>query len=177
MSQSPYAPLKLNQLLNAARPARIIEIGAGNGGLTTLFALYAKITGIPLYAYDKTAGKHADLLRLLGSAVILKDVLEDKENIEEVKSLVRAEGRSIIWCDAGKSLEQNLYVPSMKIGDIVLMHDFSPTPETFRSDMEGKLWNWHESWYERVAEISNRYNIVYSPYFNDTAWSCGIKVS
>lgn len=177
MSQSPYAPSKLNQLMAAARPARIIEIGAGNGGLTVLFALYARINGASLYAYDKTAGKHADLLRLLGSAVILKDALEDPVTVEEIRSLVRAEGRTIIFCDAGKALEFNLYAPSMKEGDIILMHDFSPTHETFKADMEGQRWNWHEAWYERVAETCNKCNIVHSPYFNDVAWSCGIKVS
>lgn len=175
MSQHPHAPLKLNQLLMASQPARIIEIGAGNGGLTVLLALYAKMSGCKLYSYDKTPGKHAALLDQLGYPVILQDVLENDDNIREVKALVSSPGRTILLCDAGKALEFNLYVPSFKPGDLVLMHDFAPDEASYKRDFEGKIWNWHEAWYDRVSQTSIACGIVHSSWSNDVAWSLGYK--
>jgi cephalosporin hydroxylase len=177
MSQHPHAPLKINQLLNATQPTRVIEIGAGHGGLTVLLALYSITTGCALHSFDKTAGKHADLLRSLGRAVVLKDVLEDAENVEYVKSLIAAPGRVLLIADAGKAIEFNLYAPSMKVGDMIMMHDFSPTPETFERDIKGKVWGWHEAWYARVSDTCRACNIVHTPYLNDVVWSLGYRTS
>lgn len=176
MSQHPQAVVKLNQLLKSTSPARIIEIGTGNGGLTTLFALYCKMTGTSLHTYDKTEGKHNSLLRLLGCNVSFKDALEDPKAVEEIKELVSAPGRTIIFCDAGKALEFNLYAPSMKVGDLILMHDFAPTPEEFETEIKAKgVWGSLEAWYERVAETCEKCHIEHTTYFNDVVWSCGIR--
>ena len=179
MSQHPQAVVKLNQLLNATRPARIVEVGTGNAGLTVMFALYCKLGEAPcvLRSYEKTRFRHNDLLdQLAPQAFRQGDALEDPVVIEEVKALVAAPGRTIIFCDAGKALEFNLYVAAMKPGDIILMHDFAPDLATFERDIKGKSWNWCESWYDRVAETCKKHHIVHSPYFNSVVWSCGIKV-
>lgn len=176
MSQHPQAPFKLNQILNASAPARIIEIGAGNGGLTVLFALYCSLVKTcTLHAYDKTAGLHAGLLESMGYPVALKDVLEDPVNVAEVAALVAQPGRTLLMCDAGKALEANLYIPHMKVGDIIMMHDFSPTAATFERDIKGRVWNWHEAWYERVAETCHKHGIVHSNWTNDVVWSLGYR--
>lgn len=178
MSQHPQAVVKLNQLLNGTSPARIIEIGAGNGGLTVLFALYCALVGnCVLHAYDKTPGRHAKLLESMGYPVVLKDVLEDAANVAEVAALVSCPGRTLLMCDAGKALEANLYIPHMKVGDIIMMHDFAADAETFERDIRGKVWNWHEAWYDRVAEACHKHGIVHSSYTNDAVWSLGWKAS
>jgi cephalosporin hydroxylase len=175
MSQHPHAVIKLNQLLNATRPARIVEVGTGAGGLTVLFALFCKATGAALHSYDQQGGKHHELLAQLGYPVRRGDALGDPAVVEEIKSIVAREGRSVIFADAGKAIEANLLIPVMKPGDLILMHDFAPDAETFRRDIQGVRWNWFEAWYERVAEVSNAHGIVYSPYTNDVVWSVGIK--
>lgn len=178
MSQHPQAVVKLNQLLNAMAPARIIEIGAGNGGLTVLFAIYCSLVGTcTLHAFDKTPGRHAALLEGMGCPVVFKDVLEDPANVAEVAALVAATGRSIVCCDAGKALEFALYAPHMKVGDLILMHDFAPDLATFERDIKGKSWNWCESWYDRVAEVCHKHNIVHSAALNGVVWSLGYKVA
>lgn len=179
MSQHPQAVVKLNQLLNATRPARIVEIGTGNAGLTVLFALYCKLGETPcvLRSYDKTRFRHTDLLDQLDPQAFRQgDALEDPVVIDEVKALVAAPGRTLLIADCGKALEFNLYVPHLKVGDIAMMHDFAPDLATFERDIKGKVWNWCESWYDRVAETCKEHHIVHSPYFYDTVWSCGIKV-
>ncbi len=171
MSQHPQAVVKLNQLLNATAPARIIEIGTGNAGLYC--QLVERCT---LLTYDKTPARHTDLLnRLAPTAFRHADALEDPAVIEEIRTLVALPGRTLLVADAGKALEFNLYVPHLKVGDLVMMHDFSPTAETFKRDMEGKIWNWHEAWYARVAETCCNHSIVHTSYLNDVAWSLGWK--
>jgi cephalosporin hydroxylase len=175
MSQHPQAVVKLNQLLNAVRPARIVEVGCGHAGLTTLFALYCCTTGCELYPYDQQGGKHHALLAQLGYPVLIQDVLTNQTNIDKIKELVAKDGRTLLVADAGKALEFRLYVPSFKVGDMVIMHDFSPTQETFERDIRGKVWNWHEAWYDRVADVCNDCGIIHSPYLNDVVWSLGWK--
>lgn len=176
MSQHPQAVVKLNQLLNATQPGRIVEVGCGHAGLTILFALYCQATGCELHTYDQQDGKHHALLARLGYPVSIGDVLTNQTNIEKIKNLVAQDGRTLLIADAGKAIEFRLYVPSFKIGDMVIMHDFSPTHETFESDIRGKIWNWHEAWYDRVADVCYDYGIVHSPYLNDVVWSLGVKV-
>ena len=52
--QIPHALLKINRLLNEIKPARIIEIGAGDGGLSYLLGLYARIKGIKFHSFARS---------------------------------------------------------------------------------------------------------------------------
>lgn len=181
MSQHPQAVIKLNQILNATRPARIVEIGTGNAGLTVLFALYC-LTSMDqspciLRTYDKTPARHVALLnQIYPEGFRHADALEDPVVIDEIRALVAMSGRTLLIADCGKALEFNEYVPYLKAGDIVMMHDFSPTAETFEREMKGKIWNWHEVWYDRVAKTCCNHNIIHTSYTNDVAWSLGYKI-
>lgn len=175
MTQHPRAVVKLNQLLNAIKPARVVEIGAGNGGLTVLFALYCAATGASLHSYDIQGGTHHDQLAHMGYPVSRKDVLTVEANVEEVKAIVAREGRTLIMADGGKAIEFNLLAPAMKVGDFICMHDFAPDAATFERDIKGKVWGWHEAWYERVAESCVKHNIVHSSELNGVVWSLGWK--
>ena len=50
LQQNPRALLKINQLLNIINIERIIEIGAGDGGFSYLFSLWAKIKNKEFYS-------------------------------------------------------------------------------------------------------------------------------
>ena len=176
MSQHPQAVIKLNQLLNATQPARIVEIGAGNGGLTVLFALYCGATGAALHAYDQQDGEHLGLLREMGRPVELGDVF-DPRKIEEIKGIIARPGRTLLLCDCGKALEFNLLAPALKVGDFALMHDHATDHATFERDIKGKIWNWHESWDARVAEACAKHGIVQTTYLHDTVWFCGWRTA
>ncbi len=176
MSQHPQAVVKLNQLLNATQPARIVEIGTGNGGLTTLLALYCAETGCQLHSYDQQDGKHHARLAAMGYPVQIKDVLTNEANVGEVRGVVAREGRTLIMADGGKAIEFRLLAPVMKVGDIICMHDFAPTLEEFERDIKGRTWNWCEAWYDRVSDVCQQYSIVHSPALQSVVWSLGIKI-
>lgn len=178
MQQHPQAVVKLNQLLNAIEPARIIEIGSGDCGLSYLFAIYAHCKSISFHSYDIVdSGKHREMLVRHFGAFSKNDVIENAENTRGVAAMVAMPGRTLLICDAGKALEFNIYADHLKIGDFVLTHDFAPTPEEFRDKIQGRVWNWHENWYARIAEACAKNNIVHSPWMNDVVWSCGWRES
>ncbi len=175
MTQHPDALRKLNQLLNAIRPARVVEVGAGNGGLTVLLALYCAARHAELHSYDIQGGTHHDKLAQMGYPVTRKDVLTVEANVEEVKAIVAREGRTLILADGGKAIEFNHLAPAMKPGDFICMHDFAPDAAAFERDIKGKVWGWHEAWYDRVAEACAKHDIVHSPALNGVVWSLGWK--
>ncbi len=179
MQQHPQAVVRLNQLLNLIQPRHVIEIGSGNAGLSYLLATYATLTGGTYHGFDLIEGKHAALLNdyysPLCGGIQRGDVLNDPVNIEMVKRLIAQEGRVCVLCDAGKALEARLYIPSLKVGDFILMHDHATDAATFERDLKGRVWNWHESWDERVADVCAQYGIVQTTALHDVAWFTGFK--
>ncbi len=177
MQQHPQAVVRLNQLLNLIQPRTIVEIGSGNAGLSYLFALYAANTGGIYHGFDLIEGKHAGMLNAhFGPRIARADVLTDPSNVTALKTnLAGLQGRTLLVCDAGKALEANLYIPSLKVGDFILMHDHATDAATFERDIKGRVWNWHESWDERVAETCAKHGIVQTTFMHDVVWFCGWK--
>lgn len=176
LQQTPLAVLKLNQLLNYGNFERIIEIGAGDGGLSFLFALWTRINNKRFYSYDiHEKGANISFLKEITNGFEVKDVIFDEKNVDYVKRLINLQGRTLLVCDAGKHVEFNVYADSLKVGDYILTHDFAPTKEDFENNIKGKIWNWHESWYSAIEDACERNNIVHTTYFNDAVWSVGWK--
>lgn len=177
MQQHPRAPEYLNRFLNLVRPRNIVEIGAGECGLSVLFALYAINTGGRYGGFDIIDGKHKGTLeKILPGAVQKADVLTNEENVKALQATLSSlDGVTCLYCDAGKAIEARLYIPHLKRGDWVLMHDHSPTHETFERDMKGRHWNWHESWDERVADVCEAHGVVQTTALHSVAWFCGVK--
>lgn len=174
MQQTPQALRKLNQLLTFEKFDRIIEIGTGDGGLTYLFALYCKINNREFYSYDiHDKGHNIPLLQKSFNTFFIKDVIFDQANVDEVKLNIQKPGKTLLICDAGKSVEFNVYAESLKVGDFIMTHDFAPGPLEFKELQDKKIWNWHESDYDAIEQACIKNNIIHTSYFNDVAWSCG----
>lgn len=177
MQQHPEALASLNRLLNLIKPRHVVEIGSGNAGLSYLFALYAVNTGGSYAGFDLIEGKHAEMLNTHFGGIVRADVLTDETNVNALKAnLASLQGRVLLVCDCGKALEYNLYVPSLKVGDFVITHDFAPDAASFDRDIRGKRWNWFENWYERIEQVTLECGIVHTSALNDVVWSCGWKV-
>lgn len=176
LQQHPTAIRKLDQLLHFGDFARIIEIGTGDGGLSILFAIWAKISKKEFYSFDiHDKGANIELLRTLTDNFEVKDVLFNEQNVEYVKNLIQQSGRTLLICDAGKIVDFNIYSDHLKSGDFIMMHDFAPTKEDFETRVKGRIWNWHESWYSGVEDKAQQNNIIFTDYFEDCVWSCGRK--
>ena len=178
MQQIPYALLKINQLLNEIKPARIIEIGAGDAGLSCLLALYARNKKIPFHSFDiHDKGVNVAQLRELTDGFEVKDVIFDEKNVEYVAELIKGKGVTLCLFDAGKHVEGNLYFQYMKAGDYCMLHDFARDEETFEKYIKGRVWNWLECTYTQIEEEADKNNIVFTPWMEDCVWAVGKKES
>ena len=116
----------LDQILTRYHFYAVIEFGAGNGGITTLFAIHCLRMGASLDTFDLMGEPNRGLYKKLRQLVPIrfhrKNVFNE-ETINLVSALLRS-GRSLIYCDNGdKPKEITTYAPLMKRGDIIMAHD------------------------------------------------------
>ena len=81
----------------------------------------------------------------------------------------------MLLCDAGKAVEFNVYVDSLKVGDFVMCHDYAKDIEAFQKMRNNGIWNWWECNFSELKEGIMHNNIIEINYFNDVAWFCGVK--
>lgn len=118
--------LFIDQVLTASNFDTIIELGAGRGGVTTLFLVHALRVGGHVYAFDTHhepgAALYRKLKKLTRSTHHEMDVFSD-----EAYTLISdyaGRGRVLLYCDNGnKRREVNTYAPLLKRGDVVMAHD------------------------------------------------------
>ena len=162
MQQNNLALPALNRLIKLAAPDKIIEIGAGDCGLSLFFAMYCYIKNKKFHTFDiaNRNPSQEQLLSKFNTKLEIIDCLEDTKGVEYVKSIIESPGSNLIVCDAGKALEFNLYSPFVKSGDVLICHDHAATPEIFNSEVKGIFWNWFESWDDRVKESCEKYKLI-----------------
>lgn len=178
IQQTPLAIVKINQLLNEIRPSRIVEIGAGDGGLSFLLALYCRINGVEFHSYDiHDKGANIKELRLITDSFEVKDVIFNEENVKEVAGIIQKPGVTLCIFDAGKHVEGNKYFQYMKGGDYCMLHDFARDEETFEKHIKGRVWNWLECTYAQIEVEADKNNIVFTPWAEDCVWALGVRKS
>lgn len=125
VAQTVYAiPLWEKLLASIPTPARIIELGTGNGG----FSLYLKLVTIrfwiPFYTYDIrpfTESRVTTALNLT-DCFRVRDVMKAEG---EIANIIRHPGRSLLYCDNGNKIaEFKTYANHLKQGDIIGAHDW-----------------------------------------------------
>ncbi len=177
MQQIPEALLKINQILNTVPFDRVVEIGAGDGGLSCLLAFYCKIKNIPFYSFDiHDKGVNIKNLREITTGFEVRDVIFDQKNVEYVTQLIQGEGQTLCLFDAGKHVEFNVYASKIKPGDCVMLHDFARDEKHFEENVKGKVWNWLECTYAQIQEEAEKNNIVFVPATENVVWAFGYKL-
>lgn len=149
--------------------ARIIEIGTDYGGLTNLLASLEISKNINIHTFDICDSKFVSF----DNKIIFhhKDVF----SIEgEIGRMIKSNGRTLLLCDGGnKKKEFEVFYKYLKTNDIIMAHDYAPTPEEFNKNYLGKIWNWHE-FQDSFADFNGL-----EPYMQDLfkkyAWCIRIK--
>lgn len=141
---------KFYNLLEHTKPKRILEIGTALGGFTKFLEL--AINKLELDTYIKSY----DIHRMSWYNAMISDKLEINiknifsENYEyliddSVADFIQQDGLTIVLCDGGsKKNEFNILSKYLKLNDIIMTHDYSPTHDYFEKNMYQKIWNWHE---------------------------------
>jgi len=174
MQQQPGIIDAFNRLLKRTRPARIIELGTGAGGLTVFLGLYSYVTNCTVYSCDVKLPKDYRLVELLntfGVALAAGDVFSDLRR--EIIGGLQHSGMSLLLCDNGdKQTEFKTFAPHLKPGDIIMAHDYWHDHRVFDEEFDGT--GQCEICYQDIANTCERYGL--QPYMQQTftpmLWVC-----
>tara|TARA_R110000744_G_scaffold264005_1_gene378255 strand:- start:122 stop:727 length:606 start_codon:yes stop_codon:yes gene_type:complete len=178
---------KFLKLLTELKPVKIIEIGTSSGGLTLLLRDILDGNGLEktrLISYDVNEPSHLRHYVNEGSKIelrienIFNNQYDKLENGQEVIDIITSKGTTLILCDGGsKKNEFRLLSDYLKVGDVIMAHDYSPNETYFQEHINNKVWNWLEIQDNDINESCEKNNLL--PYMEDdfrqVVWVCKIK--
>lgn len=100
------------------------------------------------------------------------------EKPEFVNDFIQSEGTTIVLCDGGSKINEfKTLAEYLKVGDIIMAHDYVDTKENFIENYKNKIWNWREIGDEHIDSTCDRYNLVnyMKETFDPAVWVCKIK--
>lgn len=189
IEQNPNIIYSFDKLIKVLRPKRVIEIGTFAGGLTLLVRDLLDYNGLldsevitydvrtPEYLINQTKNIK---IKSITKNLFSEDYSEFKNNEckNEILSILNQEDSTLVLCDGGsKKNEFKLISPLLKIGDVIMAHDYSYNHEYFELHIKNKFWNWLEIQDDDITEVSekfNLYNFLQEDFIN-VAWVCKIK--
>ena len=178
---------KFLNLLVELKPSKILEIGTASGGLTLLIRNLLDEIGLEKTSIETYDVNHPNYLQNFvdgGSNIKInvKNVFNHNYNElldgKEVVDYITSEGVTLVLCDGGSKINEfNLLSDYLKVGDVIMAHDYSPNREYFEENLLDKVWNWVEIQDFDIDECCKRNNLI--PYmaeeFKQVVWVCKIK--
>lgn len=184
MMQNRHAVLAVDRLLRhledeGRRPARIIELGTGCGGLSVLFHLHAMATDTAFITFDAadTATAARALFPSLRVDARRRDLGADFTT-GEIAREIQQPGVTLLVCDGpDKPGDIARFVPFLKTGDLVMAHDYAATTDVFEGRIRGRTWNWCEVTEQDIAAPVRAYGLqaVCPDVLEPAAWVCKVK--
>jgi cephalosporin hydroxylase len=177
MSQHRDTPRVFKKFLSEAKPARILEIGTFHGGLTLCLRDIMDELGLEsniIRTYDIHDQEFLKPLVINRNIDIrTKNLFDYNENTfindqakEELRSFIQQDGSTLVLCDGGcKKCEYNTIAPLLKVGDIIMAHDYCPNQEYFQQYMKDKVWDWCEIQDSDIIDSINSNSL--EPYDQD----------
>lgn len=148
----------------------IIELGADFGGLTNMLADHPISNKALIYTFDINFERFTNLQP---SKVIFYH-MDIYSNFKKIIELIEIGGRSLVLCDGGnKALEFATLAPHLKVGDIIMAHDYSPNKQIFDENTQAGRWNWWEFNDENIPHDSNLVKTY--DFFDDYVWCLRMK--
>lgn len=176
-----------SKLLENTKPARILEIGTGAGGLTLFLRDKLNEIGLKetyILSYDVNTTNFDSNIYDLTNLELSKEnlfsggneyILNRKDLIEPyIKNI----GVTIVLCDGGNKIKELTQIsPLLKEGDIIMAHDYCDNIELFESIYKDKIWNWCEIKQEDIQNVCEQENLedFMKEDFNKIVWVCKIK--
>lgn len=180
---------KFRNLFSTINPSQVLEIGTSYGGLTLLIRDLLDEVGLTnsdFRSYDIMETNRFWLEDAISKGAkidfriknVFNHMYNDLSEEEEIKSFIQQSGPTIVLCDGGsKKNEFNILSRLLKPGDIIMAHDYSPSPEYFEEHINNKIWKWHEIQDSDIQHSIEAYNL--EPFMQDAfqqvVWVCKIK--
>lgn len=177
MQQNKYALPAISILLEYSEPSRIVEFGTRFGGLSVFLGMYAKSQNIECLTFDiSDQAKYKDFFSFLGINYYICDIFDPGVQ-SDISKLIRRPGRTILFCDAVKKREFNLYAADLKTGDIILAHDYADNPSDFELMKKQRIWWQCEIQHSDIANACKTHHLeqVFADLFRTAAWCCYVK--
>ena len=180
---------KLSNLFKEKKPSQVLEIGTSYGGLTLMIRHVLdsnNLTDSDLRSYDVMETSRHFLYEAIKNGAkidfrihnIFNHMYDALIEEDEIRDYIQRDGTTIIMCDGGsKKNEFNILSKYLKVGDIIMAHDYSPNQEYFKENILDKIWNWHEIEDSDVEQCSVDYNLEHymQEDFQKVVWLCKIK--
>jgi hypothetical protein len=175
-------------LIKSILPARIIEMGSDRCGLCLIMRDLLDEAGMvnsEVFACDFNKDTTEIFNRDIGPMEQSKRIEYNELNFWVNGQLnpliinhIQRPGPTILLCDGGdKPREFNAAANFLKIGDVIMAHDYAPDNGYFQAHINNKIWNWHETWDAQIASAYTRCNL--KPYmaeeFRQVVWVCARK--
>jgi hypothetical protein len=169
--QHADTPQVFEAMLAEVRPEVIVELGSGNGIFSRWLALAANC---PVHSFDMF-NRWRDVPPPPNLHQHVEDVLSQRS---ELVLDCLAQGRAILLCDNGnKPKEVEMYVPFLKTGDVLVVHDFGESKQEFIATMLGKRWNCCECTYQHIEHVvANGFERFHWQPMLSVAWGCFRKL-
>jgi|688.fasta_scaffold58201_6 hypothetical protein len=178
---------KFTKLITELKPVKVLEIGTSSGGLTLLLRDILDNNGLEttrLVSYDVNDPKYLRHYVNEGSKIELKvenifnHQYDKLENGQEVIDIITSEGVTLVLCDGGnKKNEFRILSDYLKVGDVIMAHDYASDETYFQEHINNKIWNWLEIQDSDINESCERNNLF--PHmeedFKEVVWACKIK--
>jgi hypothetical protein len=125
MQQCQGAVLAISEFIEKVKPARILEIGTGCGGLS----VFLKIACNEFRTYDNIdRRKDNEVFRALRINWRCEDIYK---HLDEIQEFIQRPGLTLVMADGGNDKVKDFQVLQelLKPGDVIASHDFSDDPE------------------------------------------------
>jgi len=185
--QRPYAFTAFKLMLEQVRPSQILEIGTAGGGTSMCIREHLDSIGLSNTKYrsfEVREQKWYPKMRECGIDVIIDNIFSksyrDLDKPEMVEDFIKQPGTTVVLCDGGSKINEfNLLSDFLKVGDIIMAHDYIDTKDNFINNYQNKIWNWREIGDEHIEECSNRNNLkpFLKEVFDPAVWVCRKKIN
>jgi hypothetical protein len=181
--QNPNAYEAFYKFIQNVKPKRILEIGTGLGG----FSMFLKHVcdelqlDTTIVTYDVNSRQEYKTLLDVGIDVRIENIFNAgyTQVYKQVLDYIQGDGVTLVLCDGGYKIgEFNLLSDHIKVGDLIMAHDYAPDSKFFADEVYKKLWNWHEIQDSNIQESVNRNKLVAynADEFVKAVWVCKQKV-
>lgn len=174
------------KLISKTKPNRVLEIGTAGGGTIQFIRDYLDEIGLSstkVKSFDLHEHRWYPDMRKTGIDIIVENIFthsyREIEKPEFVVDYIKENGTTLVLCDGGSKINEfRILSRYLKVGDIIMAHDYVDTNENFQLNYMDKIWNWREIGDEHIVDVCEKYSL--KPYhqedFNNAAWVCKIKV-
>jgi cephalosporin hydroxylase len=186
--QHPNIESTFENLLSELKPSKVLEIGTSSGGLTLMIRDILDRIGLEstkLVTYDVYDPQYLRHHVENGAKIDIRvenkfnHQYSDLENGQEIIDFISSEGTTLVLCDGGsKKNEFRVLSNFLKIGDVIMAHDYSPNESYFREFVHDKIWNWLEIQDTDIEEACKINNLkgYYEEEFKQVVWACRKKI-